>query len=258
MKRIHARHGLTLTELLIAGAIMAMLTIGMGSLVMTVHATNAYCRGQAIASQHARVTLDRIDRAVRQARGNGEFPGCLVVTESIGGVDFPDTLVVWSPTAAPVEPQGLPRVSELAFYCPDVDNPGRLVELRAPENASVCPSPSDNAGWVTLLSTIQASPQSVKVELTSRLRTAAIGGNLVRGCVRFDVLLSPSASDWGQFRASTLAWKDIDWPLDFRGTQTGIRRVACQTELQIMPGDESDGLAVPFFGSATLTYELAK
>jgi hypothetical protein len=236
MKRFrHNRRGLTLTELIIAGAIMAMLTIGMGSLVMTVHATNAYCRGQGIAAQHARVTLDRIDRAVRQARANREFPG------------------------PPADPHGLPRVNELALYCPDPALPSKLVEIRSPGNANVCPPPSDEAAWATLVSTIQTSAQSVKVELTNRLRGATVSGNEARGCVRFEVLMSPSANDWAQYRAATLAWKDMDWPLDYYSTQTGIRRVVCQTELQIVPGDESDGpAAVPFFGSATLTYELTK
>jgi hypothetical protein len=260
MKRFrHNRRGLTLTELIIAGAIMAMLTIGMGSLVMTVHATNAYCRGQGIAAQHARVTLDRIDRAVRQARANREFPGCLVVADSIGGFDLPDTLVVWSPSGPPADPHGLPRVNELALYCPDPALPSKLVEIRSPGNANVCPPPSDEAAWATLVSTIQTSAQSVKVELTNRLRGATVSGNEARGCVRFEVLMSPSANDWAQYRAATLAWKDMDWPLDYYSTQTGIRRVVCQTELQIVPGDESDGpAAVPFFGSATLTYELTK
>ena len=259
MKRFrHNRRGLTLTELIIAGAIMAMLTIGMGSLVMTVHATNAYCRGQAIAAQHARVTLDRLDRAVRQARGNREFPGCLVVSQTAGGFDFPDTLVVWSPTGAPAAPLGLPRVSELVLYCPDSANPARLVELRAPGNTNPCPDPADEAGWLALVSAIRSSAQSEKTELTSRLRTAAASGNELRGCLRFEILMSPSASDWSQYRAGTLGFKDMDWPLDYYSTQTGIRRVVVQTELQIMPGDESDALAVPFFGSATLTYELVK
>ncbi len=263
MTRLHShRRGLTLTELLIAGTIMAMLAAGMGSLVMTVHATNEFCRGQAVAAQHARVTLDRIDRSVRTAQASREFPGCLVVTESISGFDFPDTLVVWSPSGAAADPDGLPRVSELVLYCPDPDSPNVLVEMRATGNSNISPAALDEAGWAALVSAMKANESTVKVELTDRVRTAALSGSGtgdLRGCVRFDVLLSPSASDWSQYRGGTLAWKNMQWPLDYYSTQTGMRRVVCQTELQILPGDSTDGqTAAPFFGSATLTYELAK
>jgi hypothetical protein len=254
------RRGLTLTELLIAGTIMTMLAAGMGSLVMTVHATNAFCRGQAVAAQHARVTLDRIDRAMRHAHANREFPGCLVITETIGGYDFPDTLVVWSPASAPADPSGLPRVNELAIYCPDPASPGQIMEFRAPDNTDICPAPADEVGWATLASAIKESAASVKLPLTDRLRTgAASGTGNLRGCLRFEVVMSPSESEWSQFKAGTLAWKDMQWPLDYYSTQTGMRRVLCQTELQILPGDATGGQpAAPFFGSATLTYELSK
>jgi len=252
------RRGLTLTELLIAGTIMAMLVAGMGSLVTAVHGTNGYCRGQAVAAQHARVALDRIDRAMHQAEASGEFPGCLVITETIGGFDFPDTLVIWSPPDNAAAPAGLPRVHELALYCPDPAAPAALVEIRSPNNANVCPAVADEAAWATLIAGIKASESSVKMQLTDRLRTAAINGGL-RGCVRFDVLMSPSASQWSQYRSGMRAWKDIAWPLDYYSTQTGMRRVACQTELQILPGESSDGeTAAPFFGSSTLTYELSR
>lgn len=258
----HHRRGLTLTELLIAGTIMAMLVAGMGSLVMTVHATNAFCRGQAVAAQHARVALDRIDRAVRTAHASREFPGCLVVNESISGYDFPDTLVVWSPSGAAADPLGLPHVSELALYCPDPASPNVLVETRAPGNSNICPAADDEAGWATLVSAIKANASSVKQELTDRLRTASASGSGPsdhRGCVRFEVLMSPSADEWAEYRAGTMGWKDMRWPLDYYSTQTGMRRVVCQCELQILPGDATDGqAAAPFFGSATLTYELAK
>jgi hypothetical protein len=260
--RNHCRRGLTLTELLIAGTIMAMLTAGMGSLVMTVHATNDYCRGQAVAAQHARVTLDRIERVVRQAKANAEFPGCIVVPETIGGYDFPDTLVVWSTDAAITPPTRKPKVNELKIYCPDPTIPGKLVEIRAPGNTSDCPATSDEAGWATLVDGIKASVSSETTELTDRMRTATMNGSDpgdLRGCVRFEVLMSPSAAEWAEYRGGTRTWKNVAWPLDYYSTQTGMRRVVCQTELQILPGDSTSGqTAAPFFGSATLTYELSR
>jgi Tfp pilus assembly protein PilW len=255
------RRGLSLTELLIAGTIMAMLAGGMGTLVMTVHSTNDYCRGQAIAAQHARVTLDRIDRAVRLAHTSESFPGCLVVSESASGYDFPDTLVVWSPIGAAADPNGLPRAAELAIYCPDPALPQRLIELRDAGNTSVCPPLTNVAGWATLVDSLKSSASATKVELTDRVRTASTSGGSgdLRACVRFRASLTPSASDWTAYKAGTLAWKDVSWPLDYYSTQTGMRRVVCQTELQVLPSDASAAqVAVPFFGSATLTYELSR
>ena len=248
-----------MTELLIAGTIMALLAAGMGTLVMTVHATNEFCRGQTVAAQHARVTLDRIERAVRQAHASSEFPGCLVIPETVAGFDFPDTLVIWSPTGSAAAPAGLPRVSELAIYCPDRSLPSRLIELRAPTNTNVCPAANDAVGWATLVDSLKSSASSVSVELTNRMRTASVSGGSLRGCVRFEVLMAPSEGQWSQYKAATRAWKDIEWPLDYYSTQTGMRRVVTQTEIQILPGDsDSAQTAVPFFGSATLTYELSR
>ena len=255
------RRGLTLTELLIAGTIMAMLAGGMGTLVMTVHSTNDYCRGQAIAAQHARVALDRIDRAVRLAHSSESFPGCLVVSEAASGHDFPDTLIVWSPSGSPADPNGLPRANELTIYCPDPALPQRLIEVRDADNTTVCPAVTNESGWATLVDTLKASATATKVELTDRVRTASTSGGSgdLRACVRFRVLLAPSAADWAAYKAGTLAWRDMAWPLDFYSTQTGMRRVVCQSELQILPSDASAAqTAVPFFGSATLTYELTR
>lgn len=239
---------------------MTMLAAGMGSLVMAVHATNEYCRGQAVAAQHARVTLDRLQRAVRLAEASEQFPGCVVIATTAGGEDFPDTLVVWSPTGPAADPIGLPRVSELAIYCPDPTTPSRLIELREPGSNATCPPVADVAAWAGLIDGIKSSASSVAVELTDRLRTATPGGGGtdLRGCVRFDLFMAPTASQWDQYRGGMLAWKDIAWPLGYYSTRMGMRRVMCQTELQILPGEVSGQAAVPFFGSATLTYELPR
>jgi len=262
-RRAHSarRRGLTLTELLIAGTIMTMLAAGMGSLVMTVHGANEFCRGQAVAAQHARVTLDRIQRAVRTAHTSEQFPGCLVVGETVGTWDFPDTLVVWSPSGAAANPGGLPRVSELVLFTLDPVAPSRLVELRAPGNSSTVPIASNTAAWETLVDGLKASAASVKTELTDRLRTGAVasGDSTLRGCVRFRIVLAPSAEQWSEYRGGMRAWNAIDWPLDCYSTQTGMRRVVCQTELQIVPGDAAAAQnAVPFFGSTALTCELTR
>ena len=255
------RRGLTLTELLIAGTIMTMLAAGMGTLVMTVHGTNEFCRGQAVAAQHARVVIDRIERAVRTAETSEQFPGCLVVSQGAGGWDFPDTLVVWKPTGSAVDPNGLPRVNELLLFLPDPAFPSRLIELRDSMNTATAPAITDAAAWSTLVASLKASASAVKTELSDRLHTAAVteGGTDLRGCIRFDVQLAPSAADLAAYRGGSRTWNALAWPLDHYSTRAGMRRVVCQTELQMLPGGaDSAQTAVPFFGSAALTYEIIR
>lgn len=259
--RRHCRHGLTLTELLIAGTIMTMLAAGMGSLVMTVHRANEYCRGQAVAAQHARVALDRIQRTIRTAEASEQFPGCLVITETAGTWDFPDTLVVWSPTGAAAAPTGLPRVNELLIFTPDPLAPSRLLEMRAGGNTSTVPVATNTAAWAALIDSVRSNANTTKIELTDRLRTSPVtnGSNDLRAAVRFQVLMAPSAEYWAEYRANSRTWKDLNWPLDYVSTQTGLRRVVCQTELQIVTdGEDAGQTSVPFFGSAALNYELAR
>lgn len=255
------RRGLTLTELLIAGTIMTMLAAGMGSLVLTVQGANEYCRGQSMAAQHARVALDRIHRAVRTAEASEQFPGCIVVSESVGAWDFPDTLVVWSPTGVAAAPSGLPQVNELVIFTPDPLAPSRLIELRATDNTATVPAVSNTAAWASLVESLRLNANSTKTELTDRLRTSPVtnGSTDLRGAVRFQVLMAPSAEYWAEYRANSRSWKNLNWPLDYVSTQTGLRRVVCQTELQILAdGEDAAQTSIPFFGSAALNYELAR
>jgi hypothetical protein len=51
----------------------------------------------------------------------------------------------------------------------------------------------------------------------------------------------------------------LAWPLDQYSTTHGVRRVVCQTELHILPGDRDPSQsAAAFFGSAALTYEMQR
>lgn len=256
------RRGLSLAELLIAGTIMTMLAGGMGMLVTAVHSAGDHCRSQSVAVQHGRVTLDRIDRAVHTAAASEQFPGCLVVSTTVSGYAFPDTLVVWSPTGAAANPAGLPKVNELLLFCPDPSSPNRFLEIRPPSsNTTTVPATTSTASWATLATSIKNDAASTKIELTDKLRTAASpGSSAFRGCVRFLLLMSPTAAEWSGYQAGTAAWEDLSWSLDLYGTQTGVRRVACQTEIQIVPGNTTavSQTALPFFGSSALTFEVPK
>jgi hypothetical protein len=124
------------------------------------------------------------------------------------------------------------------------------------------------AAWRTLVEAVKTSQTTEKVVLTEQLRTAPLSGpwsssltaSQLRGVVRFQRLVAPSEQEWSQYKAGTRAWNALAWPLDSYRTTSGTRAVVCQTELQIVCGDmaAATATAVPFFGSALRTYELAR
>ena len=260
------RCGLTLAELLVATSIMLMIAGAVATLAAAVQSTNDFCRGYTVAGQHARVALNRIERALRHAIANEQFPGCLVVAEQAGGQSLPYTLVVWNPTGVPADRLGLPRVSELVVYCPDPAHPNKLCEIRSPSDNSVVPAASNAAAWRTLTDQLKTSISTSKVVLTDRLRTAPITGEYsdsltpsdLRGAIRFRCLVAPSEQEWAQYRSGNRDWQDLSWPLDSYRSKSGTRAVACQIELQIAPGSMATAAAtaIPFYGSALITYEL--
>jgi hypothetical protein len=265
---VRRRHGLTLAELLVASTIMLMIATAIGTLTATVHSTNDFCRGYVVSAQHARVALSRIERSLLTAVANEQFPGCLVVTEQAGSQTLPTTLVVWSPTGAVANPTGLPLISEIVVYGPDPAHPNSLLEVRSPSEFSPVPAASDLAGWRTLTDRLKSSQTTNKVMLTDRLRTAPITGDYsdsllpadLRGAVRFRRWMAPTDQEWSQYRAGSKTWQNLAWPLDSYRSTSGTRAVACQTELQMAPGSMATAAAtaIPFYGSASITYELAR
>jgi hypothetical protein len=263
------RRGLTLAELLIAATIMLLITAAVGTLASAVKSTNDYCQGYTVSAQHARVALSRIERAVISAYANEQFPGCLIVAEQAGSQSLPHTLVVWYPTGGTVaNPTGLPLISEIVVYGFDPAHPNNFIEVRSPTETTTVPAASDMSGWSTLTDRLKSSTTLTKTLLTDRLRTAPLTGNYsdtlspsdLRGAVRFRRLMAPSDSDWSQYRAGNTIWQSLPWPLDNYRSTSGTRVVACQTELQIAPGSmySAGATAIPFYGSASIQYELAR
>jgi hypothetical protein len=269
VERRYKRRGLTLAELLIASTIMLLIAGAVGTLASTVKATNEYCQGYTLSAQHARVALSRIERAVIGAFANEQFPGCLVVPEQAGSQSLPHTLVIWYPaTGTVVNAAGLPLISEIVVYGFDPAHPNNLIEVRSPTEMTAVPAASDSSGWKSLTDRLKSSTTVTKTVLTDRLRTAPLTGDYsdtlspsdLRGAVRFRRLMAPSDSEWSQYKGGTKSWQSLSWPLDSYRTTSGTRAVACQTELQIAPGSMSSAAAtaIPFYGSASIQYELAR
>jgi prepilin-type N-terminal cleavage/methylation domain-containing protein len=265
------RRGLTLAELLVATTIMLMIATAVATLAASVHSTNDFCKGYVVSAQHARVVLSRIERSVQKSVASEQFPGCLVVTEQAGSQELPSTLVVWCPSGSPAFPAALPLISEIVVYGPDPVHPNELLEIRSPTENSPVPAVTNVAAWRTLVDRLKTTQSTEKIMLTDRLRTAPLMGNYsdsltpseLRGCVRFRRLMAPSQQQWSQYQASARTWVDwqnLNWPLDSYRSTSGTRAVACQTELQIAPGSMASAAAtaIPFYGSAFITYELSR
>ncbi|MCE9553505.1 MAG: prepilin-type N-terminal cleavage/methylation domain-containing protein [Planctomycetes bacterium] len=266
-----SRRGVTLPELLLSIALMSMVALAMAALATAVRSTRGYAEGQGTAAQHARVALARIRSTIEDAYATADFPGMTVISTQVGSYWYPDTLVVWSPTGNPVNAAGPPLYSELVIFCPDPAAPYRLVEIKAPTDMRSTPALSDASAWLSNINSIKTSSAATKTILTDMLRIAdagsvtSSGGNSssqLRGAVRFGVMVRPKQSDWTNYKSGTVAWTDLPWVQDIYGSQTGLRQSWCRTELQLVSATTTtataNSAAIPFFGSATLYYQLTK
>ena len=256
---------MTLVELTIAMTIMAMVVGTLGGLARTVQQSFEYTQGYGTATQHARVLLDRIAQNVCQATASEEFPGCIVVDEIVDSYRYPDTLVVWRPSGTVADPTDLPRYNELVIYCPDPNIPNQFVEMTAPSDTRTVPPAGDGSAWRTALDALKNNDATEIVVLSDLLRAASTSGadaNSLRGAVRFETRLRPSATDWADYQAGAVAWDNLPWVQGIYGTQTGLRQVWVRTELQLTPSEQwissnpEAAWAIPYFGSTALYYEL--
>ncbi len=261
------RAGFSMIELMMAMVVMVVVGGALAGLASAVWTGNDFSQGLARATQHGRVANERITRMVNTSASAEDHPGFVVIDTFQDGHRFPDTLVVWHPGGLPANPQGPPLVRELVIYCPDPADPRQLVEITAPGDSRAAPFPDLNTpAWAPFVEGIKTDPGSEKVVLTNLLRVAAAGGGgkSLRGAVRFERRVLPSLAQWSDYRSGGVAWNSIAWPQGIYGSQRGLRQAWLRIELQIMPkqtvdGESSSGSQViPFFGSASLYYELSK
>jgi hypothetical protein len=251
---------------LIAVAITSMMAAAMGALAQTVKIASTYSQGVATATQHARVSLERIQRNVSEATANQNFPGAVVFYDTIGGQSLPDTLVVWHPNGTAANPTGLPLFSELIVYCPNPAAPNQLLEITSPNNTGTVPAITDTTDWATDLAAMKTGTSSTQTLLTDLMRSnspssSGSAASALAGCVRFVTVLNPTASDWANYNAGTLTWANMSWAQGICGSTTGLAQCWVRIELQMLPGytvvsDPTAQQVLPFLGSATLNYQL--
>jgi prepilin-type N-terminal cleavage/methylation domain-containing protein len=264
-RRPAQRHGLTLLELLLATAILSLVAATLAAVGRAVQMGSSYSEDRGLATQHARVCLERITRTVHAAQASEQFPGCAVFAETVGSWRFPDTLVVWRGGAV-ADPEGLPRISELVVYCPNPTTAHELVEIRVPSDGRTAPALDQAAAWQAELAAFKSHPQREQVVLTDRLRTAAPSNvntpGSQRGAARFEVERRPAPDRWAQYRAGEEDWEDLAWVQGVYGDQAGLAQTWLRIELQLAVSagvaGTADDQAVPFFGSAAVYYELPR
>lgn len=249
----------TLLELLIALSIMVMVVGVLGAITRAIQLGFEYNEGYGAATQHARVAMERITRTAREATANERFPGFIVLADNVDSWRFPDTLVVWHPDGPAAFPEGLPRLSELVIYCPNPNDPGALVEITTDETDSLSDSEDD---WASQIEAIKHSQSSAVTTLTGLLRANSVrnsGDPQLRGAVRFETLLRPSAEEWAD---AGIPWEELPWVQGIYGSQTGLRQAWLRIELQLMTGEPPAAgtadrrQAIPFLGSAALHYTM--
>lgn len=289
-RRRAPRSGLTLPELLISAGVMAMIAAALAPLIHSAQNTWQFGQRYGTAVQHARVALDRIQRAARSAYATADHPGIAVVEETVAGEPFPDTLVIWRPQGTPANPDGPPLIRECVFYCPDPDSPNHLLEITAPGDARPIPLNDElnTPAWRQAIRTLKTAPGSQRQTLTALLRCAPLGsgtqaslssedsgdgfsagqprlndGDQFRGMIRFVRRLTPSAAEWEAYQRGEVDFEALPWPQDLYGRQFGMRQVWLRIELQLAGGSSPEALtraaqSLPFFGSAVCYYPLRR
>jgi hypothetical protein len=243
-----------------------MTAAALGTLARATQISASYVEGHSTAAQHARVSIERIQRAVRTANASESFPASVLFAETNSGVRYPDTLVVWKPADGTTiaAPTGLPRFSELMIFCPDPLRPNELLEITSRNDTRTVPALGNLGQWTTELWQLKTGNVSKKVMLTDLLRTATPSATpSPRGCVRFETLSRPSSAELTSFRNGTTAWEDLSWPQHWFSSTIGMRQTWVRLELQLLPHSRSGGTAfddtrIPFLGSAANFSEIPR
>jgi hypothetical protein len=256
------RRGFTYVELTMAMGITVMIALGAGLVMRTVQTGADYTYGHGAAAQHARVVVERIERAVEQSAASTDYPPFVVLADTFGTWKFPETLVVWR---ADANNDRIPQVNELVVFCPNPNAPNVLWELTATTDARFAPL-ADAAALTPIIDGLKSSGGSQKTVLTELVHRGIIPeeSNKRRAAVRFVSRLQPTAAEWAAYRGGTLNWNQLAWAQGIYGSSTGLRQAWLRFELLLTPVDnaatsgDNDYPVIPFFGSATRHYELRR
>ena len=258
--------GMTLIELMLACSIMAMAAVAIASLGTAAESAAAYENAHGEIAQQARMIAARISRAVETSVGNENFPGFIVISTMVDGELYPDALVVWNPDTDAANPDAMPLKKELVVFMPHPVHPNTLVELTMPHDSGAVPAIGDTSAWQNLLHSAQTGAAGVKTVLTRQLRVRTTDGGPLsqtydpqqRGAVRFESRQSPSDDQLEAYKDGNLDWDQLTWPQNIYSSETGLRQSWVRFEIQLVPDNLPEAIAVPFFGSGAAYYDIER
>ena len=252
------RRAFTVIEMVISVGLVGMIGVAMATLSTAAHMSNTYVQDTGDAIQHARVAIERIRQAVREAHASDDFPGFVVVENDVVSWTFYDTLAVWKPTGSATDPDGLPTVEELVLFTFDSSDPTRLLEITLPGDTSTVPVATDTSGWTNLIASMKADADVVEVELTDMLDCGKLAGQQ-RGVLQFSAVHHPSESEWADYVAGNTNFEDLPWVLDIHSASSGLRQSRVSFDFQLQSdrtATATSATVIPFFGSAAIYYEM--
>ncbi len=264
-----SRAGLSLIELMLAVSTMLMIVVALTTMAHGVHAGAEYSNGYGTATQHARVTLDRVSSAVSKTYSCENYPGAWVFADTAGSYTFPDTLVIWWPTTTPANSAGPPLMNELLVFCQDPSDTGTLAEIRCPTDGTPWSAYTNASAMKLQIDKFKTSVGAQKTVVTDLMRVVTLGGlpagsRTTRPGLRFEVQMTPTLAEMSAYRAGSKTWKSLLWPQGMYGSKTGMRQVSVRTEIQLMPGrvwsanSPGSKTAIPYLGSTAFTTKLTQ
>ncbi len=82
----------------------------------------------------------------------------------------------------------------------------------APGDSRTVPAADDDAAWQAALAALKTDQRTKSLLLSDLLRTcstSASDSGSLRGAVRFETRLRPSAGDWASYKAGGTAWMNL-------------------------------------------------
>ncbi|EAQ79683.1 hypothetical protein DSM3645_24280 [Blastopirellula marina DSM 3645] len=253
---------MTLAEMLVATAIMGMMAAALSTIALAVQMAHEYAADQGVMAQHARVIIERIQRAFAGATASESFPGAQVITYNDSTYTFPQAIAIWRPETIALDPDGSPRIEELRFFASDPDEPNRLLEFQA--TGDTRPAPTTAAGWRDLVEALLDDDDVEKIDLTDLIAAPKLvaGGERSYSTLRFEMRVRPDAAEVADMRDGLKSWTSLRWPQRSYGLHSGTRQSWIAFQFQVAPNAAAakqssvDVEAAPFFGSASLYYTL--
>lgn len=179
---IPKRSGMTLAELLIAMAIMGLMTVVLAGMSNAVNSAWAYTKGVESTEQQAAAAFDRIKYMLAHTgtyrlTGQPTRLGLAMVPRTLDSTTIPDVLVLWTGgrnggMSALGTQTRLPVASELLAYTWDSTNPSQLLEVAFPSSTNNIDFAATD--FATTIASLLTSLTADRIPLCGHLRVTSL------------------------------------------------------------------------------------